>query len=286
MGKKKKKNIGGRIAANFRRANIAEGLAIQMFRPFCAVSPLPREEDFGIDFIGTLIKKDGKTYLAEDSFAVQIKTVSSPTFSFSGNGIEWLRNLEIPYFPVVADLNTGKISIYSLNKFYLPLFVSVVDCYNFVVQNEYNEGDGLDDFPLGNPIMEWNLNDCTHPDFATWAYNVFSPFVKIEATNFKYGKLWRFESYRAQTYKFDSSIIFKDPIIIDTKIKEISPGDEKAILSTFKAVIGPFANWASNQSENDNKGNILLKLRESLRELNFDPDPENKWDEKASDMQQ
>lgn len=84
----KVKNIGGRLAANFRRANIAEGLAIQMFRPFSAVSPVPREEDFGIDFIGTLIKKDGRTLVAEDSFVVQIKTVSSPIFSFSGEGIE------------------------------------------------------------------------------------------------------------------------------------------------------------------------------------------------------
>ena len=279
-----KKNIGGRLAANFRRANISEGLAIQMFRPFCAVSPFPREEDFGIDFIGTLIKKDGRTYLAEDSFAVQIKTVSSPVFSFSGNGVEWLKNLKTPYFPVIVDLNNGKISIFSLNRYHMPLFASAVKVYNFVVQNEFNEGDGMDDFPLGNPIMEWNLADCTHPDFHTWAYNIFTSFVKIESNNFKYGNLWRFETFQCETYTFDSSKVINEPLKISTELTEISPGNAKVILSTMHAVIGPFANWASNQPSNYSKGESLLNLRESLRELSFDPDPENRWDDKASDM--
>lgn len=46
-----KKDVGGRIAANFRRANIAEGIAIQVFRPFAAIATVPRDEDYGVDFI-------------------------------------------------------------------------------------------------------------------------------------------------------------------------------------------------------------------------------------------
>lgn len=280
----KQKNKGGRLAANFRRANIAEGLAIQMFRPFSAISPVPREEDYGIDFIGTLIKKEGRVLTAEDSFLVQIKTATSPIFSFSGDGIEWLRNLKLPYFPVVADLNLGKVSIYTLNSFHFPLFTSIVNTYNFVVQNDHNEGDGLDDFPLGDPILEWSLTDCINPGFAEWAYNVFIPFVRIEANNFRYGKLWRFEQFNAETYRFDSSNSIKSPLKIPIEIMEISPGDGEVIQSTLRAVIGPFANWASNQIYKGDKSSSLLKLREALRELDFDPDPENHWDEIAEDM--
>ncbi len=90
---------GGRLAANFRSANIAEGLAIQMLRPFAAVVPVPREEDFRIDLIGTLIRRNGKVLVAERSFAVQIKTSSSAEFPVSGDGLRWLRELDIPYFP-------------------------------------------------------------------------------------------------------------------------------------------------------------------------------------------
>lgn len=278
------KNIGGRLASNFRRANIAEGLAIQMFRPFSAVSPVPREEDFGIDFIGTLIKKNGKILVAEDSFLIQIKIVSSAVFSFSGDGVDWLRNLKLPYFPVVVDLNNGKVSVYSLNRFHMPIFVSILNRYDFVVQNEFNEGDKPTDFPLGDPIMEWSLIDCVHPNFASWAYNVFSSFVKIEANNFKYGKLWRFEKFNVDTFRFNAEIPLEKQEVIPIEITEIPPGDREVILSTFKAVIGPFANWSSNQLNNENKGHSLLKLREALRELNFDPDPNNNWEEIAENM--
>jgi hypothetical protein len=282
MSKKKTVDKGGRLAANFRRANIAEGMAIQMFRPFSAVSPIPREEDYGIDFIGTLIRKEGKAYVAEDSFVVQIKTASSPVFSFSGEGIKWLRSLKLPYFPAVVDLNNGTISVYSLNKFYHPLFTSVVTSYNFVVQNEHCEGDGLDDFPLGEPIMQWTLNDCTHKDFSQWAYNVFKPFVLIEANNFRYGELWRFEQFKVETFRFSPGVNIA--VSVPTEISIIPPGNGKVINSILNAVIHPFANWTSNQPVNDNKGGELLKLREAFRQLNFDPDPENKWDEIASGM--
>src|SRR4051794_14722689 len=98
------KNIGGRLAANFRAANIAEGLATQMLRPFAAVAPVPREEDYGIDLIGTLMRRSGRVYVAEDSFFLQIKTKTSAAFPFYGDGVLWLRELDLPYFPVVADL--------------------------------------------------------------------------------------------------------------------------------------------------------------------------------------
>jgi len=38
MAKKEKlKNTGGRIAANFRDANVAEGVSVQMLRPFASI---------------------------------------------------------------------------------------------------------------------------------------------------------------------------------------------------------------------------------------------------------
>jgi hypothetical protein len=71
---------------------------------------------------------------------------------------------------------------------------------------------------------------------------------------------------------------------IPIEITEIPPGDGEVILSTLRAVIGPFANWASNQIYEGDKSVSLLKLREALRELDFDPDPENSWDEISENM--
>jgi hypothetical protein len=282
MSKKKKKDQGGRLAANFRNANIAEGLAIQMFRSFAAIAPIPREEDYGIDFIGTLIRKEGKALVAEDSFLVQVKVATSPIFSFSGDGVNWLRNLKLPYFPVVVDLTLGMVSVYSLNKFHRVIYPSLVNTYNFVIQNEHCDGDGLDDFPLDDPIMQWTLNDCTHPDFSRWAYSVLKPFVIIEAGNFRYGHLWRFEQFTTETFRFTPGTA--DSIKINTDVITIPPGNGEVTCNILKEIIGPFANWVSNQTVNDDKGDELLKLRDALRGLSFDPDPENTWDQIASRM--
>jgi hypothetical protein len=62
--KKTKEHVVGRIAANPRRANIAEGLALQMLRPFAALAPVPREQDFGIDVVATLLRQTGKALTA------------------------------------------------------------------------------------------------------------------------------------------------------------------------------------------------------------------------------
>ena len=112
----KSEDTGGRIAANFRRANIAEGLAGQMLRPVAAIAPVPREEDHGIDFIATLLRRDGRCFVAEDSFVTQVKTHTAARFEFQGVGIRWLRQLRLPYFPMVVDFSAASVSLFTLNR--------------------------------------------------------------------------------------------------------------------------------------------------------------------------
>jgi len=91
----------------------------------CGSCPVPREEDYGIDIIGTLLRRNGKVYVAEDSLAVQIKTRTSANFPFNGDGIRWIRELNLPYFPVVAALDSATLSLFTLNSHrtaFLPHF--------------------------------------------------------------------------------------------------------------------------------------------------------------------
>lgn len=281
---KEKEHAGGRIAANFRRANIAEGIAIQLFRPFAAIANVPRDEDYGIDFIGTLICREGRVLVAKNSFITQVKIASSPEFLIQGDGVEWLRNLQLPYFPVVVDMDAGKISIYSLNRYHHVFYASAVTKYNFVVQNEHCEGDRHDDFPLGDPIMEWTLSDATHPSFGEWAYKVFSQFVMIESNNFKYGRLLRFEHFKEETFRFDTSNAGAEVSVIEKAIFELPFGDGEKIREMLGTVINPFVYWISNQVYDVDKSDSVLKLRDSLRELDFNADPGGEWDEIAVEM--
>ena len=54
MAKDAPKHKGGRLAANVRPGQIAEGFAVQMLRPFAAIAQLAQEEDYGVDLIGRL----------------------------------------------------------------------------------------------------------------------------------------------------------------------------------------------------------------------------------------
>ena len=281
---KEKQNQGGRLAANPRRANIAEGIAIQMFRPFSAIAPVPREEDHGIDFIGTLLRRNGRVFSASRSFVVQIKTHTTATFSFAGDGIDWLRNLKLPYFPVSMNLDTSTLQLFTLNQYHIPLHASPFERFNFCVRNDFTEWDRPDNFPLYEPIMQWTIQNCAHELFPEWAFSILDRIVKIESNNFRYAPMWRAVEITGGPYEFSDSLIPNDKLPNVGNIVEIPPGNGEEIESTLRQTIGPFANHVANRVYPDDRSEHLLHLRDSLRELGFDPDPENRWDDLAEGM--
>ncbi len=44
--------------------------------------------------------------------------------------------------------------------------------------------------------------------------------------------------------------------------------------------------FRSNQHYDEDKSQILLDLKNNLRQLNFDPDPSNTWEEIAIEMKE
>jgi hypothetical protein len=60
---------------NYRTGDRAEDLGIFLLKAFCAMAPIPRQEDFGLaDAVATLLRSDGRFWYAEDSFLVQLKS--------------------------------------------------------------------------------------------------------------------------------------------------------------------------------------------------------------------
>src|ERR1700677_3083568 len=60
---------------NYRTGDRAEDLGIFLLRAFCAVAPIPRQEDFGLaDAVATLLRPENRFWYAEDSFLVQFKS--------------------------------------------------------------------------------------------------------------------------------------------------------------------------------------------------------------------
>jgi hypothetical protein len=70
---------------NFRSGDRAEDLGIFLMKAFCAVAPIPRQEDFGLaDAVATLLRPDGMFWYAEDSFLVQFKSRTEKEVNLCG----------------------------------------------------------------------------------------------------------------------------------------------------------------------------------------------------------
>ena len=63
---------------NYRTGDRAEDLGVFLLKAFCAVAPIPRQEDFGLaDAVATLLRSEGRFWYAEDSFLIQFKSRTS-----------------------------------------------------------------------------------------------------------------------------------------------------------------------------------------------------------------
>ncbi|MAT70110.1 MAG: hypothetical protein CMJ58_11385 [Planctomycetaceae bacterium] len=253
---------------------------MQMLRPFAAIAQVPREEDHGIDVVATLLKSDRKVLLACDSFVVQVKTHTSPFFEFVGDGIRWLKGLRIPYFPVVANLDEGKVDLFTLNDHHWNIHDTLVDKYVFVPTWSEMESDPGDDFFwLGDPLMSWTMRDCAHGEFPAWAYSVLAPAIAIESANIDYAPISRFVELKGRSYEFsqrgEAGVPETPPA--PGEVTVACPQDAQSIQAALEAVIGPFVRLKVERSDTD-PTTAIQHLRDIFRALDFDPDPRNEWD--------
>jgi hypothetical protein len=158
---------------------------------------------------------------------------------------------------------------------------SAVSTINFTL-----DGDGLDDFPLGDPLMSWTLEDAAHPLFSVWACSVLRPAIEVEAWNQRYARARSIRELLFETQEFsqrNADGTASSPPRAGI-LRHYRPGDGVFIQSTVASIMEPFAGWISNSPKHEHQGAELLALRDVLRRLGVDPDPENTWDQTVSDM--
>lgn len=88
----------GSRGKDFRGGDLAEGLGLELLRPFAFIAPVPRPEDVGIDAVATVFRPDNHRLIAEDSFLVQVKAASIRKIQYGGEQLDWLRTLKLPFF--------------------------------------------------------------------------------------------------------------------------------------------------------------------------------------------
>jgi hypothetical protein len=107
----------GKLDSNLRRGNFQEEPGVLLLRSFCAVAPVPRTEDMGVDVVATLLeRKNSRVLIAKENFLMQLKASSIPRILYEGDSLKWLLNLKIPFFIGSVNLKKASISIYTTHR--------------------------------------------------------------------------------------------------------------------------------------------------------------------------
>ncbi len=181
--------VPARRGKNFRSGDLAEQLGLYLLQSMALVAPVPRTEDVGIDVVCTLISEyDQYSYLAEDSFYVQIKSGSIREIEYSDVEVQWLANLKLPMFVAVVDKVEMMVSIYTCKRLYDAIALKKDRKEIRLILSENKNENVFDlvdqeqtDIFLGCPIFEWKLSDLMNEEvrIKTLFFNVMQEHIRI-----------------------------------------------------------------------------------------------------------
>ena len=98
---------------NFRFGDRTELLAEFCLNTIAFTTRVPRQEDIGYDFFCVLSEVKKRLVWSGPFFTVQVKSDPGPLIFQKRYEIDWVKNLENPFFLVVGDRDQLRIDIYS-----------------------------------------------------------------------------------------------------------------------------------------------------------------------------
>jgi hypothetical protein len=258
----------GRRHAGFRSGDLAEGLALELLRPFAFVAPVPRPEDVGVDAVGTVFRRHDGLLFAERSFLVQVKAASVGRVTYAGPELEWFRKLQLPLYFLKVEMGSCTANLYGTSR--------ATRHPNFRHQEEVTldfsdapaticgeRRDGLR-VGFGTPILSWSAEDVQDEDFCRNAYEVLSAWIELDMSAMLSRPFGIVQPVTWQTNQIP--ILHEQLVILQTQedMPEILRGLKLAYESILpKALVGC----------NDDLCFALLFLREFMRRNGVDPDP-------------
>jgi hypothetical protein len=179
------KEVPGKLDQNLRRGHLAQQFGINLLCAFCAVAPVPQEEDVGLDAIGTILRRDGRNLFAEGSFGVQFKAKSVREIPYKQDQYDWLRRLNLPFFIGSVDIPAQAVALYATHHVLCRVdFEQYHSAVMYLDEYSRNTKDGELHQYLGPPILQWTHKDSESEDFQKQAYAVLKAWVSLEQAHY------------------------------------------------------------------------------------------------------
>jgi hypothetical protein len=170
---------------NYRSGDRAEELGIVLMQMFCAVAPVPRQEDFGIvDAVATLLRRDKRLLYAEDSFSVQFKSRTEREVKYLGERFDAVLSQELGLFIAQVDLSLADIKLYSVGA--ALSHPNINDLKGLVVHLDPIPSrvvEGVLHASACDPILHWSTADLTKSGSEANAYQVMKKWLELDRWN-------------------------------------------------------------------------------------------------------
>src|SRR5579863_2017210 len=90
LARMKKSTMIGSVAANFHEGSRSEILADYLFSSWGTVSPVRRQDDYGVDLFCTLTERIDRRARVQDYFAVQVRSKEDSWKFNDPKSVKWL----------------------------------------------------------------------------------------------------------------------------------------------------------------------------------------------------
>ncbi|KKM82257.1 hypothetical protein LCGC14_1321470, partial [marine sediment metagenome] len=172
---------------NLRSGDIHEDLGLLLLRGIALATAIPRTEDVGADAFATLLREASvRSLVAEESFLVQFKASSVRTIQYeTPTAIDWLTQLEMPFFVGSVDLASAAIKLYAthcLSQIFLESRHSRIHLHLDPVDRSQSRAD-VRHTNLGKPVLTWSVPDITQKGFLSKAYAVLKGHISVLRRN-------------------------------------------------------------------------------------------------------
>jgi hypothetical protein len=197
----------GATATNIRKADIAEDMGKLLLRQFCAIAPISKSDDFGIDCIATLLKLDPDNSLrelADKTFGIQFKSKSVTEIKFTQeHEYNWLLNLDYPYFIGSVDISNSTMEIYTLHMINCIPGINE-GCKGLIIsldENKENTENNVMTLPVGDPIITFGLKDFQNKEKINKILEILTAWVSTEYENIRIRNIGFTKFYKWETNK-------------------------------------------------------------------------------------
>jgi hypothetical protein len=182
----------GSAAINFRGGAQSEILARSFFAMIGTAVPVPREDDYGIDLLCTLLsEREGQLVWPIAPYSVQVKSDLEPWVFSSRRSVEFVVGHRAPLLLCVVRKAAGTISIYkTLARFgaavapELPATLSLrPEGRGEEFLGPYGYDDNADEYLLGPPIVQIAVAELVDLDVVEHVRAVLQAWLELDYRN-------------------------------------------------------------------------------------------------------